>query len=235
MVSSATGAFLGFIFWIIVARFYSAEEVGLASAAIAAAGMLASISYLGLGTGLIRFLPQSGSNRSAMVNTVFTIGALGAIIITLIFVAGLGFWSPALLFIRESPVYLLAFIVCVAAMNLYQLLAETFVAERRASFVLSGGLISGSLKLAFLVLLASFLHSSGFGIFSSWSIATTTAFLTSLLIFLPRVQPGYKPIPTINTKLLKDMWRYSFVNFLSILLLYFLRGKMNMTLLKNTF
>jgi len=42
MAANAAAALLGFIFWIIVARFYSPEDVGLASAAIAALGLLAA-------------------------------------------------------------------------------------------------------------------------------------------------------------------------------------------------
>ena len=97
MAANAAAALLGFIFWIVVARFYSPEDVGLASAAIAALGLLAAISYLGLGMGLIRFLPQSGENADSMINTVLTIGTLSSIVAVFIFIAGLGFWSPALL------------------------------------------------------------------------------------------------------------------------------------------
>jgi len=40
MLSSITGAGTGFVFWVIAARFYSAEDVGLASAVIAAMGLI---------------------------------------------------------------------------------------------------------------------------------------------------------------------------------------------------
>jgi len=56
MLSSGVTAALGFVFWILAARFYSASDVGLASAIISAAGLLALLSTLGLNYGLIRFL-----------------------------------------------------------------------------------------------------------------------------------------------------------------------------------
>ena len=46
----------GFIFWILAAKLYKPEDVGLASAAISAALFLANVSGLGLGFGLIRLL-----------------------------------------------------------------------------------------------------------------------------------------------------------------------------------
>ena len=44
MLSSVTSAGAGFFFWLIVARFYSTEEVGLASAIIAAMGLISMFS-----------------------------------------------------------------------------------------------------------------------------------------------------------------------------------------------
>jgi len=37
----------------------------------------------------------------------------------------------------------------------------------------------------------------------------------SVLLFLPKVQDSYKPLPTLKLKLLKDMWRYSSGNYLA--------------------
>lgn len=215
MTASAASALLGFVFWIIVARFYSPEDIGLASAAIAAIGLLAAISYLGLGMGLIRFLPHAGENANSMINTVFTIGTLSSIIAAFVFIAGLGFWSPALLFIRQNPIYLAAFIVFAIASTLWLLVGETFVAERRAGFVLANGLTFGLLKLPLPMALASFFHS--FGIFASWGISLGVALLLSILLFLPRAQPSYQPFFAINKKAVNDMLHYSFANYLSFL------------------
>lgn len=40
---------MGFVFWIVVARFYPPEVVGLGAALISAAGLLTFVSSLGLG------------------------------------------------------------------------------------------------------------------------------------------------------------------------------------------
>jgi O-antigen/teichoic acid export membrane protein len=69
MANAATTSLLGFVFWMVVAKFYSPVDVGLASATISAMGLLASLSNLGLGFGLIRFLPSAKGKATRMVLT----------------------------------------------------------------------------------------------------------------------------------------------------------------------
>lgn len=216
MVATAANALLGFAFWIIVARFYSIEDVGLASAIIAAMGLLAAFSQLGLGMGLIRFLPHSSRNANSMINTVFSIGILTSIAAALIFIAGLGFWSPALLFIKHNPIYLAAFGLFTIASTLFTLTGQTFVAERRAGFTLANNLIFSLLKLPLLILLAAFFHT--FGIFASWGISLVVALLLSAFLFLPRVQADYRPRFAISWGVTNEIMHFSFANYLAGLL-----------------
>jgi len=215
LIANAVGALLGFVFWIIVTRVYPPEDVGLASAVIAAVGLLAMLSHLGLGMGLIRFLPHSGKNANSMINTTFTIGTLTSVTAAFIFIAGLGFWSPALVFLRQNPIYFVAFVVFSNASTLWMLVGEAFVAERRAGFVLAKDLISSLLRLPLPIVLVAFFHS--FGIFASWGISLGVALLLSVFLFLPRAQPGYRPLFAFNRGIVNDMLHFSFANYLSVL------------------
>ena len=216
MIAQVTAALLGFAFWVIVARSYSPVDVGLASALIAAMGLLVLFSRLGMGWGLIRFLPHSGKNANSMVNTVFVTGILTSTAVTFIFVAGLGFWSPALLFVRHNPVYLAAFVIFTIASTLSILVDHTFIASRRASFTLAKGFIFNLLKLPLPIMLAVFFHS--FGIFASWGISLCVALLLSFFLFLPRVQPSYRPRFTISRGVVNEMVHFSFANYIGTLL-----------------
>src|SRR3990170_3194377 len=71
-VGAAGAALTGFAFWALVARLYDAHDVGLASAALSALALLSLISPLGLGMGLIRFLPESREQGPRLANAVFT-------------------------------------------------------------------------------------------------------------------------------------------------------------------
>src|SRR3989344_8662938 len=104
MSSTYIMAFIGFFFWMIVTRLYTAEQVGLATTLISVTGLITSFSLLGLNTALIRFLP-SAKNKNNMINTSFTLIAIAAVAVTLIFIAGLSIFSPKLIFIQKSPLF----------------------------------------------------------------------------------------------------------------------------------
>jgi len=211
MLNSGILAVTGFCFWVVAARLYPVEGVGFASAAISAMGLLALLSTLGLDYGLIRFLPSADDRANDMINSCFTVGGLTSIILALIFIAGLNIWSPALLPIREHPMFLAAFIAFTAAQALYTFISRTFIAERRAGFALVQGLIFGLLRFVALVGLAGFFHI--FGIFASSGTAMGLAVVVSILLFLPRIQAGYRPLPTINKRIINNILHFSFANY----------------------
>lgn len=216
ILSTAVLALLGFTFWAIVARYYSPEDVGLASAAISAICLLGVFANIGLGYGLIRFLPQSDDDVSNMINLCLSIGGLASIVVASIFLSGLTFWSPSLLFITDNVVYITIFVLFTLIHTLSILTDDAFVAKRRAGFILARNLIFNLLKLPLPILLSAFFHS--FGIFSSWGISLAVAFLVSFFLFLPQAQPGYRPFFGFKSKALKKLLQFSFVNYLSVLL-----------------
>lgn len=216
MLNSAILAIAGFFFWAIAARLYPVEGVGLASAAISAMALLAVFSTLGLTYGLIRFLPGAGEKANDIINTCFTLGSVTSIALSLIFLAGLPFWSPALLPIREHPLFFAAFIIFTAAMTLQTFAQRSFVAERKTQFALWQGLVFGLSRFIPLVALAALFHT--FGIFASWGIAALVAVAISILLFLPKVQAGYRPLPTISKQIVNDMMHFSLANYAADLL-----------------
>ena len=69
------------------------------------------------------------------------------------------------------------------------------------------------LKVALPVLLVLFFHT--FGIAASWGIAAAVALLIATLVFLPRVQNLYRPIPRLKAGIDGSMWRYSAGSYLT--------------------
>jgi len=212
MLNAGVMALFGFFFWVVVARFYTEAEVGLGSAIISAMSLLSIISLVGLNISLVRFLPHSDKPQE-LINSCYTLGGLVSLAIAGIFLAGLGFWSPALAFVKQNAVFASAFMVFTMLWTLHSLVNYTFVAQRRAGFVLSKNTIFSVLKLGFPVLFVLFFRT--FGIVASWGVAMAVALAVSIFLFLPKVQDFYKPLPTLKLNLLKDMWRYSGGNYLA--------------------
>ena len=213
MLNSGVNAGLGFIFWMVAARLYPTEDVGLGSALISAATLLAFIASLGLGHGLIRFLPGAGEQRQGMINSSLTLVTLASLVVCVIFLGGLPLWSPAFLGVRENPVFVVAFIGFVIAWGLYSIMANIFVSFRRAGFTLANGIIYNISRMACVAALALLLGF--FGIFASWGIAGIVALVVSFVWFLPRVLPKYRPGATLQRQVGNEMLHFSFANYVS--------------------
>ena len=84
--SSAATSALGLAYWILAARYYSAEAVGLNAAALSAMMFLASLSQLNLMNALNRFVPTAGPTTARLVGSAYAISAGAAVITSLIFV-----------------------------------------------------------------------------------------------------------------------------------------------------
>lgn len=212
MMNSGVGLFLGFVFWIVVARLYLVSDVGFGSALLSAAGLLSFVGTLGFGFGIIRYLPTS-TDKARLLNFSFTFAALAAIAASLIFLGGLSLWSPKLIFMRQNPIFFIAFVIFVTVATLNIIASQAFVAFRRAGFTLVQSIITGVLKLALVAGLASFFKV--FGIFASWGVALAVSLGICLLIFLPQILPHYRPIPSLQRQASNELVPFSLVNYIS--------------------
>lgn len=211
MGSSAAVALIGVVFWIVVARLYPPEEVGLATALISAIGLLGIFSKLGFDFALIRFLPQEGDKRG-LINSCFTIAGFFSLLLAIIFVAGLSFWSPALLFVQKDVTILLLFIMLTPTYSVLMLLGSAFVGMRSAKFSFAQNLIASALKLPFPIILVSL---GVLGIFLSWGIGSCVALMASFFLFLPRLVSKYRPVPVIKRRVVTDMVHFSAGNYVA--------------------
>ncbi|MDY6864485.1 MAG: oligosaccharide flippase family protein [Halobacteriota archaeon] len=207
MMSSLTNAGSGFFFWIIAARFYSTEDVGLASAIISAMGLISIFSVLGFDIALVRFLPER-EDKSELINTCLTISFIISLILTLIFVAGINIWSPSLSVIRENKFFLFFFVFFSATTSLPGLLSQgVFAGFRRTEYSLFQTLVTLA-RLGIIPFLVTF---GELGIYAPYGLTPILAF--GFGIFLAsRIFP-YKPIPTVNIEIIKDIFHFSFGNY----------------------
>ena len=216
MTNRGVTSVIGLVFWLLAAKLYLDKDVGLASAIISSVLLLSLIATMGLDYALIRFLPNAGRDSDALVNSCLTVAGLMSIVVALVFIAGISLWSPALLFLRQDPVLIGAFIVFTVGWTLYVLVSRTFVARRRAGYSLVQGIIFNIFRLILIIVLATFF--AAFGIFAAWGIAVVVAVGIATLLLLPRVQAGYRPLPVIKRDVLNEMMRFSFANYVAILL-----------------
>lgn len=211
LLNSGTSSILGFVFWILAARFYSPSQVGVISALVAAIMLLATFSRLGFDMGVIRFLSTT-EDKAGMINACLTITGLASLTLSVIYVAGLDFWSPALSFIHTDMLFLVSFIVFTVVFALTTMLNPVFIAFRRAEFSLYQNIVGGVSKVILPVLMV---FAGTIGLLFSWGVGLCLAVALSLFLFLPRLEPGYRPLPRIKKNIVRDMLHFSFMNYVS--------------------
>jgi O-antigen/teichoic acid export membrane protein len=215
MAQALNGAF-GLAFWIVAARLYDADDVGLASTAISAILLLTGLAGLGLDYALIRFMSIVGDDSRRLINTSLTISAVTSAAMATVFLAGLHLWSPALLYFRNEPLRAAGFVVFAAMVTVYVTQDGAFIGLRSAGFSLAKGLMFNFGRIALLVPLAALFGA--FGLVSAWGVSAAVALAIGAVIFLPRVSRGYRPVPDMSRSVIDRIIRYSLTNYVSIIL-----------------
>lgn len=197
-------AFFGFIFWIVAAKLYSPQEVGIATALISSMSLVVLLSKVGLDFSIIRYFPISDKNTVYSTSIVVTM--IFSLIFGLIFILGADIFSPELksIYTVESMVLLLIFIIANAIANLAGI---AFVALRRSEYYLIQNFLVGS-KIIFLFPLG---FLGAFGIFDSVGISFIIASIFSCSLI---AKSGIKQIITLDKKFLVDSFHFSLGNYL---------------------
>jgi O-antigen/teichoic acid export membrane protein len=210
MASHGVLGLLGLFFWAIAARLYEQEQVDLAAALVSAVLLLHTLARLGLDIGMIRFLPDE-KDKSAMMNTCFSLVAVFSVVLAVAFVLGVRTWSPELRMVRDEADYFVVFILFAGAVSLVDLLRQgAFVALRRTEFSLLMEMIAG-LRLPLLLAMVSL---GALGIFCSWGIASCIA-LVAALFFIARLQRGYRPAPMVDRGAVGRLLNFSLVSYMA--------------------
>ncbi len=195
----------GFLFWAIVVRIYAVRDVGLASALISSLEFISMLSLIGFDIALIKYMPKA-DRKSTLSSSCFFLSAFIAILISSIFVIGLGLFSRELMFLQDSVILSASYIILVSFYPIFTLVDGVFIALRKAQFVLLKNIIFSSLKLVLPFLLV---FMGSFGVFSSMGLSALFA-LFFILMFMPfRLRFRFSP------DVIKRMFRFSSGNYLA--------------------
>ena len=210
VLSSLANAMLGFIFWIVAARLYSAVDVGLVAALTAASGLMAMLASLGFPTALLRFLSQS-DDRRAMVNSIFTTSIVLSVVFSAIFIAGTPLWSPELVFLKGRVVAFAMFTLVTAGTALSYSQSHAFIALRRPGLAFVLVFVSALLRIPLAIALARF---GLVGLWVTWGLFLALNFIMFVILFR-LTQPGYLPAPAFSRALLKGVLSFSVSSLLA--------------------
>jgi len=210
ILATVINSIIGFIFWLVAARVYAPTDVGIASTLISAMSLIAIFAYLGFNVSLIRFLPHT-PNAEKLFNTATSICSLLTVTFCLLFIVWTSGGLKDLKILCSEGTFSVLFIFFSVAWVISNLQNSVFIAKRASRFVLVKETTFGLSKLFFLIPLTLI---GSFGIFSAWGIGTVIALVVGL-IFVKGLIPNYKPYFCVEKNMLKDVFTFSFFNYIA--------------------
>lgn len=205
MLSRFLNAGIGFIFWIVAARLYSIENVGIATALLSSIYIITSFSRLGFDFSLIRYIPIN--DRTKVFNTSFVITTIASFLIGIIFITiGINSFSPSLFFIQK-PVYAIIFLLITAMYSVVTITGVAFTAIRKADRYFYQNIFLASR----VPLLMPLVFLGSFGIIGSVGIAYSFSALIAFLQLNKFIKFDFK----IDNQFIKESFNFSFGNYVS--------------------
>src|SRR5882724_9235528 len=198
---------LGFVFWIIIARLYKTESVGIATTLISVMTLLSSFTILGLNVSLNRYLPKS-TNKNDLINSSFVVVTFVTLLTSSIFLLGVQILSPQLVFLQSNLFYGILFVFFVIFCSWNILVESIFMAFRTAENILIKNIIISTLKLLLPFVLIAF---GAYGIFASTASAFAVGALFSLVVLITKFKIKFST--SVNVSLIKETSAYSFANY----------------------
>jgi O-antigen/teichoic acid export membrane protein len=182
--SSATGV----LYWILAARLYPVDVLGLSAALISTLMFISGISQLNLVSALVRFLPTAGPATARFTAYCY----LAAGLLTLAFsaaAAALGARLPGLGFIETDWRMVAVFVPAAVAWTIFNLQDGVLTGLRAAVWVPVDNIGYSLVKLVFLIVLQPWLPE--WGIFVSWTVPALVMVLPINLLIFGRLIPRH--------------------------------------------
>jgi O-antigen/teichoic acid export membrane protein len=205
MLTSLSAAGFGFFFWIVAAKLYHKEDIGIATALISSMNLLILLTRFGLDVSIIRFFPEK--DKSSIFSTSTIITTFFTVLLGIIFILGIDRWSPEL-GILSSLQNAILYILFLTASSIVSITSNSFTAVRRADFGFYQSLIIGSR----VVILIPFAFLEIIGIFGAVGVSFIIAGIFSLLSL---TRSGIKPILKIDRGFLNESFHFSAGNYIA--------------------
>ncbi len=219
--STALTSVLGVVFWILAARLWSPEELGIGAALISMIGSLAYFAQLNFGNVLNRFLPGSSVLAgSRLITIVYGISFLAALIASGVFLAVVREVAAPLGFLVERLSYAAWFFLGVVATTIFALQDSALAGLRQSIWVPIENVGYAVAKIVLLFVFAGMV-ADGFGLFVAWTLPLIAAIaaVNALIFFhiLPRrAQNGSAP-PAFGLLLIARFFGWDYVGTLAMM------------------
>lgn len=183
MSATAFSALFGFLFWVVAARWFPADQVGRASAAVSSMSLLAGLAQLNLISLYARFLPTAGHRSRRLILAGYAASAVASLLLATGFLT----LGGAAGLIGDRPVSRLIFTVAVVASAIFFIQDGVLAALHRPAWVPVKNVFAAAGKLALLPVLAEV--TLGDGLLLAWMAPMLLSMLAVNWWILTRLAP----------------------------------------------
>ena len=181
-LNTVVSSLLGIGYWVIAARLYPPEQLGVGAAVVSTMLFLSNLSQLNLNGALARFLPTSGAGGGRLIRYAYLLSGAAAVVVGVGFLLLGPLASDRLTPPAAGALFAALFVVAVAAWSVFTLQDTVLTALRGAIWVPVENAAFGILKIAMLVALLGVLPEHA--IFLSWLGPALLALVpVNLLVF----------------------------------------------------
>jgi O-antigen/teichoic acid export membrane protein len=187
-------ALLGAAFWLVAARQFTPEAVGVGSAAIAAMTLLGYLATVGLGTLLMGELPRRERDHRGLLNAALAVSGAVGIALGVGFALAAPLLSSELGPLSETWVAVLVFAVGVGLTGLAVVLDQALIGLLRGGLQLNRNVVFSLVKLIALVLAGLLVaNPDGVWIYATWTAGIALSLFVMARFYMRRGGDGLRP------------------------------------------
>ena len=189
VASSTLTSAIGLLYWVVAARWYDAEMVGISSTLISTMTFLSSVAMLNMGSTLNRFIPTAGRRTPRLILAAYGVSLGAAAATGTVFVIGQRVWAPSLNFLQTIPGFWVWFVVATLAWCIFVLQDRVLTGLRKAMWVPFENLLFALGKVGLLFVLAASYPRDG--VFLSWTLPVIVIVPAINILIFARLIPKH--------------------------------------------
>src|SRR5205814_56569 len=175
---------LGFVFWGLAARLFSANAVGIAGSIVGLSSLATSIGILGLDNGLVRYAPRASRPRALMWRILLVGGGLASVVGLVLSLVVLTV-SNDLAVLQILPALVVIAVVQTTSQTCFQITDASILAARKSEYLAYRAVSYGIAKI---ILLFALLSEGVVGLSAAYTLPLLVVMLVSLFL-VRRVWP----------------------------------------------
>ncbi|HYH33223.1 MAG TPA: hypothetical protein VD903_22860 [Pseudonocardia sp.] len=187
VLSSGLTSVIGLLYWVVAARLFPPEIVGVNNTLISTMTLLGVAAQLNLGNALLRFVAVAGHSARRLVLTCYAVAGTAAAAVGAVFALGAGWWAPELLHAVGTGPLIAFFALSTPVWTVFVMQDYVLTAVKRATLVPVENLVFSLLKIGLLGLGALVAFSTVIAV--TWVVATALI-IGWITVFLLRVLPA---------------------------------------------